>query len=139
MNLFYNYCCMFFYNFIRHSHTCTYFLTYTLSLPHTHSTSLTLPHTHTHTHTHSGEWQKALPHVEQSIVLAPKYQYAYGYRGLLKHTLGWPGKALIDLNIATASIDYVDNVVASLAGVCYTCLGKITRSRMYLQYYYEKF
>ena len=70
-----------------------------------------------------GKYQIALPLVEQSIVLEPNYQYAFGYRGLLKHTLGWPSSALRDLQKATQSIDTVDFVVAALAGVCHSCLG----------------
>ena len=71
-----------------------------------------------------GDWEAALPLVEESIQIEPNYQYAFGYRGLLKHTLGWPNRALIDLQKATAAQENVDHVVASLIGVCYTCLGK---------------
>ena len=70
-----------------------------------------------------GKYKIALPLVEKSIVLEPNYQYAFGYRGLLKHTLGWPISALKDLQKATQSISTVDYVVAALAGVCHTCLG----------------
>lgn len=72
----------------------------------------------------TGEWRDALPVVEQSIQIDPNYQYAFGYRGLLKHTLGWPRLALDDLMAATNAQEKVDNVVAALAGVCHTCLGK---------------
>ena len=71
-----------------------------------------------------GDWEAALPLVEESIQIEPNYQYAFGYRGLLKYTLGWPNRALIDLQKATAAQEKVDHVVASLIGVCYTCLGK---------------
>jgi regulator of sirC expression with transglutaminase-like and TPR domain len=76
----------------------------------------------------TGEWRDALPVVEQSIQIDPNYQYAFGYRGLLKHTLGWPRLALDDLMAATNAQEKVDNVVAALAGVCHTCLGKYRRS-----------
>ena len=71
-----------------------------------------------------GKYKIALPLVERSIALDPNYQYAFGYRGLLKHTLGWPSSALKDLQKATQSIGTVDLVVAALAGVCHSCLGK---------------
>lgn len=65
-----------------------------------------------------------MPLVEKSIQIDPNYQYAFGYRGLLKHTLGWPRLALADLTAATQAQTKVDKVVAALAGVCHTCLGK---------------
>ena len=78
-----------------------------------------------------GKYKIALPLVERSIVLDPNYQYAFGYRGLLKHTLGWPSSALKDLQKATQSIGTVDLVVAALAGVCHSCLGKSCAIMLY--------
>ena len=78
-----------------------------------------------------GKYKIALPLVERSIVLEPNYQYAFGYRGLLKHTLGWPSSALKDLQIATQSVGTVDFVVAALAGVCHSCLGKSCAIMLY--------
>ena len=65
-----------------------------------------------------------MPHIQRSIDIEPKYRYAFGYRGLLKHGLGWPVQALTDLTTARKTEDQVDAVVGSLAGVCYSCLGE---------------
>ena len=35
-----------------------------------------------------GRHHEALPYVEESLRLEPRYRYALGYRGLLMHTLG---------------------------------------------------
>ena len=72
-----------------------------------------------------GQWQDALPVVQESIDIDPHYQYAYGYRGLLKHTLGWPRRALNDLQKAAEAKRDVDYIVAALTGVCHTCLGEL--------------
>jgi hypothetical protein len=71
-----------------------------------------------------GNWSESLPYIQSSIDLDPNYRYAYGYRGLLKHGLGWPRQALKDLGSARDTDSQVDPVVGSLSGVCYSCLGE---------------
>ena len=70
-----------------------------------------------------GRYDEALPYVEKSLQLEPRYRYALGYRGLLMHTLGRPTSALRDLNAAVA-IDNNDPVVFVLRAVCMQCLDR---------------
>jgi hypothetical protein len=72
----------------------------------------------------TGNWSESLPYIQSSIDLDPKFRYAYGYRGLLMHGLGWPRQALKDLELAKDAVNQVDAVVGSLSGVCYSCLGE---------------
>ena len=70
-----------------------------------------------------GRYDEALPYVEKSLQIEPRYRYALGYRGLLMHTLGRPTSALRDLNAAVA-IDNNDPVVFVLRAVCMQCLDR---------------
>ena len=70
-----------------------------------------------------GRYDEALPYVEKSLQIEPRYRYALGYRGLLMHTLGRTTSALRDLNAAVA-IDNNDPVVFVLRAVCLQCLDR---------------
>ena len=110
-------------------HPCPAFL-FHHSNPHPHPQHLSYLISYIPLFSTAGNWSESLPYIQSSIDIDPQYRYAFGYRGLLKHGLGWPVQALDDLRAARDTSKNVDPVVGSLSGVCYSCLGENTRRRV---------